>query len=347
MLLFEFAACQPDRRGTATEYAAPLQSVAEWETGLSAINGFALAADGRLLLASARDQVILRLNTGSGAVDTLGRVGDGPGEYRAPGAISRAEGDSLIMADGQSRAILLEPGGRPVRTIVYAPSILLPQFRGADSSGFIYLSRPVRDSIGSDSLIVFRWHPGEAAVVESIATVRTTTQGVLDRVSKAGSYTRRSRVNIPQPFGPAESWAPRADGSVWVVRVEPYRIERIAAGSRAEGARLTIPPVTVLPEDRERHAASGLGVEIDWPDVKAPFDASRVVFSQDVIAVPRFGRWSDSLRLYDLFDISLARVASIQLDTALVLISIDGPRFFARRSDADGLQSLIELRRSD
>ena len=59
-------------------------------------------------------------------IRALGRVGDGPGEFRAPSSVAIGRGDSVTLLDaGSSKLSVFEPGGRFVRSLTIRPTVRL------------------------------------------------------------------------------------------------------------------------------------------------------------------------------------------------------------------------------
>lgn len=106
---------------------ATVDSVPEWTLEPIAPNGpgfppleltFVLdliEVSGDLIVVQPRPAEVLRVGR-DGSVERIGRVGDGPGEYQLPYAI-QAMGDSLWIADGDSRRMLAYVADESVATI--------------------------------------------------------------------------------------------------------------------------------------------------------------------------------------------------------------------------------------
>ena len=170
-----------------------------------------------------------------------------PKELQHPATIFTL-GDTLFVNDwGLRRTTVWAPGGQLVRSIP-APDLTagaLP--RGADSRGALYyeIAPPARpDGSGNrDSSAIVRIPPG-AARTDTVAKL-----GPLDLAevqSDAGSRFER-RV-----FSGQDVWGVLPDGSVWVARVYPNRVDWIGAdGRRIRGTQLPDRILEVTRTDRE------------------------------------------------------------------------------------------------
>ena len=69
----------PERRLTTAD--------ARFPHSFSSIRGLRELPDGRVMVADGIDEVVMIADLRTGKGDTLGRVGQGPGEYKAPDAL--------------------------------------------------------------------------------------------------------------------------------------------------------------------------------------------------------------------------------------------------------------------
>src|SRR3990167_679771 len=81
----------PETRLTKADATFPVE--------FSSITGLLELPDGRVLMTDGIDQTLLRINLTTRKADTLGRVGQGPGEYKLPDAVFSLAGGRVLLTD--------------------------------------------------------------------------------------------------------------------------------------------------------------------------------------------------------------------------------------------------------
>src|SRR5262245_10196732 len=71
--------------------------------GFSYVIGLAELTDGRVIVSDFRAKLLYTGDFKSGAVQQLGRNGEGPGEYQMVQGVFRVLGDTLVMVDFPGR----------------------------------------------------------------------------------------------------------------------------------------------------------------------------------------------------------------------------------------------------
>src|SRR5262245_50161247 len=151
------------------------------EVDFTRVAGARELADGRLMLTDRGEDKIVVADLVTGRLQTLGRPGSGPAEYRRPGRVIVLPGDSSLVTDeGNERFLVIAPDLRIVRTMRFdvpgLPSMLYP--RTVDRSGRYYAVIPRWMAEPSqrrgDSLPLVRWsqagsRPETVAWVVSLA----------------------------------------------------------------------------------------------------------------------------------------------------------------------------------
>jgi hypothetical protein len=239
----DLAAQQPIALGEPTAVAAEPRG---------AVSGLRELPGGGLLVADGVEGRLYRLSPDLAAVETVGREGQGPKEYRQPDRLFALPGDSTLMLDlGNGRLALLAPDGSIARTEPIARDdgdgglvLVLP--RATDARGGIWFE--VREGPGGrpvDSIEVRRLDPATGAA----ETVARLAPPPVKRSTGGGPGAMQERI-MPVPFGAADGWAVGPAGLV-VVRADPYRVERVTPdGSRATGPVVDWTPVPVRRADR-------------------------------------------------------------------------------------------------
>ncbi len=214
----------------------------------------AVIDDSRLVIASTRTPAVLVLNFLTGDSTTLGRSGEGPGEYRMPFGVAMLFDGRIAALDAMSLSVATwtPDGRRPDRWL-----------RGG-------LAQATLDGFGNTV--------GEAySLIGTSTEIDRTLLGVpLLRIRKSGgvpdTVTLLQRVRPirvgPIPviiplFAPADHWGVARDGTVWVASGTRHLVEwcRLGTDSWIRSAMLHIeePPTTT----RDRVP---LQVELSIPD---------------------------------------------------------------------------------
>lgn len=220
------AACSgggSDRAGEPLPTAATLELDAAYPEPLSFLASVRELPDGRLLAADPLSLVLLRMDLDAGVADTLGRVGEGPGEYRQPDQVFPLPGDSTLLVDlGNARFTIIGPDGsfRDGMSMTVpredgSPSFLLP--RAVDHQGRLYfVASTALGQRPSDSAVVVRYDR---------ETTRTDTVARLwrpeTRVQRSGGDVRVTQTMMEA----RDDWAAGLDGRVAVIRATEYAVE--------------------------------------------------------------------------------------------------------------------------
>jgi hypothetical protein len=209
------------------------EAEAAFPESFSTVRGLEELADGRLLIADGLGQALMIVDMNAGTVDTIGRIGAGPQEYKTPDGIWPLPAGNWMLVDlGNGRLTIMDSdfkfgktypimgastgGGGFGGTLIRIP-------RGIDSQGRVYLQTSAgmtRDGQLRDSAAVVRWDPTTDAV-DTIAMVKEGER----KLETGGSGSNRN-VNISSiPLSPRDGWAVAADGRVAVVRSGDYSVQ--------------------------------------------------------------------------------------------------------------------------
>jgi hypothetical protein len=292
--------------------------------------------DGRVLVADLQTPAVQLLDARGALAKTIGRKGQGPGEYIEPRAVLAHPGDTTLIVDRQlRRVVVLSPGGDAVRTVAL-PDPLAREANQAQSDelGTIYTNDA---GFGltprSDLRPVHRWAFG-ASRVDSVAGLRTAQ---MVRSERKGPDGRVMGIMVRAvPYSPEDGWAVAPDGAVAIVRADPYRVEWMLPGGaivRGPVQQYSAVPVTAKERAADREAS--------LPAAKPPFVAS------SVLADP-FGRvWvghyiteKATTRRWSIFDRRGARVTTLELPRTVDLLHLGGRGVYVTRRDADDVETL-------
>ncbi len=236
----------------------------------SSITGFRELPDGRVLVADGVDQALIRADLASQQLDTIGRVGQGPGEYKAPDLLVPLPGGATLVTDlGNARLTVFDAAGKYQESIPIAQGgigpgggtlrLLLP--RGSDTQGRLYY-QPAGADPRADSSVVVRWDrsSGKTDTVARVKLPKLITK-------TSGGPNNRNVRQRPPPYPAQEGWVVADDGRVALIRVGGYRVDWVLPnGSRVVGKPIPAPAIAVgTPEKKEYledQAANGLSVQM-------------------------------------------------------------------------------------
>jgi hypothetical protein len=234
----------------------------------SAINGLRELPDGRVLVADGIDEVVLRVDLKTGRADTLGRVGQGPGEYRNPDALyALPNGGTLLVDLGNGRLNFLAADGKYVESTPIAQgnganlSIVIP--RAVDTQGRIYYQPAIGGPRGGvpDSAAVVRWDRARARY-DTVARVKLPA--VTTRSS--GDANNQRMMQRPRPYPAQDAWNAAPDGRVAIARASEYRVDWVGPAGVTRGRAVLFTPVPIRDADKREWVAdraSGLNVRVE------------------------------------------------------------------------------------
>lgn len=274
-------------------------------TPLSAISNGVESSNGTFIFVDKRENAIVVASSGLDTAATIGRSGEGPGEYRRPArAIADGKGGAIIPDEILRRALFVSPSGLITgeglssQETGFSPIAI----RGVDPRGRLLHFGPAMPD-NSDSLPIQRWDP---------ATRRSTRLGwwpmtsvALGAPVKAADGTTAREIIVPEMWPPRSAWVAFADGSVAIVRPNPYRVEIISPdGVKSTGPPVDFQPVRVTAAHRNA-IRQDLGPMPDdqFPKTLPPFEGFDDVIGrpQGEVWVQRMRAWNDATPRYDVF----------------------------------------------
>ncbi|MEO5825734.1 MAG: hypothetical protein ABIR59_07595, partial [Gemmatimonadales bacterium] len=219
-------------------------------------------SDGRLIVLDSAERKLFVVSFTTGDVAPLGRVGDGPEEYRFPIGLFALPGDSTVVTDGQTRRLIIFRGDRPAATVP-AEAPVMDAVKGfiigADPAGNIAkafrprgLGRPTDQG---DSIIIARYSRAEGRG-DTLARMRSGFGGAPGSANENTPAAARAAGPIPDRqymYAPVigDQAIGFPDGWIAVARMEPYRVDWIdPLGKMFRGPPI---PVSVTPlNDNEK-----------------------------------------------------------------------------------------------
>ena len=359
----------PERRLTTAD--------ARFPHTFSSIRGLRELPDGRVLVADGIDEVVMIADLKTGKGDTLGRVGQGPGEYKSPDALYPLPGGGTLLVDlGNGRLNYLGPDGRYRESSPIAQgspprmSIILP--RAVDGQGRVYFQPPMGGARGGalpDSASVVRYTRASSAF-DTVGRVKLPEM----HTRQSGDANNQRMSQRPRPFPVQDSWNVGPNGQVALVRGREYRVDWVTADGRVvRGRPVTVTPVPIRDADKREwvaEQANGLQVRMEnrngqmsmsfgrggnpdqeeedaiaateWPAAKPPFSG--------VWVSPTGEAWVErsvpagSPRIMDVFDGAGVLKSRVVLPAGRRLVGFGNGVIYLRHSDESDLQHLERYR---
>jgi hypothetical protein len=283
--------------------------------------------DGRTLVIDSRERALMIVDWSAPEPKTIGRAGDGPGEYRAPGSIIALKGDSTLVTDRQNGKWY----------VLYRDRIITTLTRDRPLVGFVG-GQPSADTMGR-FLVLHGTHlpgrPGNFGGPDSYNQSESATvivvhreTGKADTVARIrGPYTGtnavRARVDgmnitymLVNPLAAGDQVLLFPDGWIAIAFVAPYRVDWLAAsGTAVRGQPLPHSPQRV--DDRIKQQAiddrwAGPGSRAPkfaltdfpaWPNVVPPFmNYALLALPDGRVAIRRTSLGADRSVHYDIVD---------------------------------------------
>ena len=333
--------------------------------------------DGRVLVADPLSQVVVRLDLDAGTADTIGKVGEGPDEYRQPDAVWPLPGGRTLLVDlGNSRLTVLTPELQFGETRPYAMGdvtrgeLVMALPHAVDDRGRLYFRETGGMGGRGDSAQVFRMD----LETEALKTVGMVKLPDVTREESGGANNQSVRIS-QIPLSPEDGWGVSRDGRLVVARAGDYHVDWITGGGAVtSGAPVPYTPVAIgQAEKREwRDARSesggGLGMSVSiengavsvqvsrgggssdeddlddypWPEVKPAFYGGTVPVLVDGRGRAWVRRHQDAGKMprYDVFDASGELEMVVEMGPGRRVISFGDGGLYAVRMDEYGLQFL-------
>lgn len=300
--------------------------------------------DGRVAIP--QSQAVLRVDLGAGTADTLGRKGEGPGEYKQPFRVLVLHG-GIAMLDGQLSRLTIWNLDGTVRST--APVPRYASFGGVlDTVGHAFFEQlPANISIGDineadrakDSTAIYRMTlPGpQYDTVAKIYEIGKVTIRFGD-----GATFRRRLYQTP------DVWGVLPDGTLWIARGRENRIDRMTAdGKWTIGTPRAWKPIPVTKADwRKMHSFPGLPSSSVLDTMYEPMAESKGPFAEAVAAADgevwtRLHQPAGYTReRYAIFPASGASKRTASLPLGRILVAITVRNLYTIHEDNDGFWEL-------
>ena len=283
--------------------------------------------DGRTLVIDSRERALMIVDWRSPEPKTIGRDGDGPGEYRYPGSLIPLKGDSTLVTDRQNGKWYVLHRDRIIATLTTDRRLVrfVRDNASADTMGRLLVLHGTHFSgrFGADGgRGSYRNSDSAAVIVVHRDNVKADTVARL-RGPSPGINAVRARVDgmnitymLGNPLAAGDQALLFPDGWIAIARVAPYRVEwHTPGGTVVRGQPLPHAPQRV--DDRVKQQAiddrwAGPGSRAPkfaltdfpaWPDVVPPFlDNALLSLPDGRVAIRRASFGADRSVHYDIID---------------------------------------------
>ncbi len=302
--------------------------------------GIELGSGGFVFVDPAEVKVYL-VNFRQGRVNGLGGMGEGPGEYRRPTAAYMRGLDGAVILDlALGRALMISPDGSigpEVLTRDAVGGISPASIRGIDARGNVIHAAPAAGG-GQDSIQIRRYNMDakQSTVVGWWPMLRTNATPA----TIPGSSAPAQVLSSPVLWQNRTAWVAMFDGSVAIVRPDPYRVDVIgSSGAVTRGPVVQRAPVRVTAAFKDSiRSERGPVPDNMFPETLPPFEGLG-----DVFASPDNQVWVKRLSAngpyptYDVFDHKgvLAGEARLRPRSRIVGLGV-GTVYVAREVGSDG-----------
>lgn len=360
----------PERRLERPEarYAEPFSMIA----------GIRELPDGKVLVSDPIEEMFVRVDLATGQSTQLGRVGQGPGEYKTPDRIfAQPDGSTLLTDLGNGRISIFGADGRYRESFPIVQGGVTPgQGPGrpmfilatqSDAQGRLYFQQLGMG--GMDSAAVLRYDR-RAGKIDTVAFVKVAPPVVRE----SGSANNRN-VQMSAPVYPRQdAWAVAPDGRLAIVRAANYSVEWVTPAGRIKGSPVAVRPVPIRDAEKQEwmdRLGSGIGVSVEnrngqmttsfsrgrpgqgrpdastmtWPDTKPPFSPNGALVTPEGELWVERSVAAGTPREYDTFNAQGAHTGKVILPARSQVIGFGRGTAYVVRLDADELQYLERYRR--
>ena len=188
---------------------------------LTTINDVAVDAAGRMYVLERSDQTIRVFSSSGKYLKSLGRRGDGPGEFRNARALVIRSGSLWVLDYGNSRVTAFDLEGGAARTFVVNPAVRgVASVADVTARGFlVYVNNQsaaeaTSETLGGQAPALFVSTDSRGQVLDTVASSWERRQTLRFSVFPSDVKTSRpsGRANLAQPFVQQSHWVMSEDG---------------------------------------------------------------------------------------------------------------------------------------
>ncbi len=267
-LVATMVACTPTPSDRSSADMVVLDTPVDSATGLDAPEIATEVADGVLVVPAPMLPGVVRLHLASGQQDTVGRAGDGPGEFRAPFYVQSLNHGEVLVLDALARRVTILDSSLTFKEQFTDFGGLAPSTLRFDTLGNSYSVAAARGAAApGDSQAVVRRRPN--------ATTHDTV-AFIGRLELHELQFGTNYMMVPAEYAPRDVWGVYPDGSLWIARGERRLLEHIEADGSVTASPLPFAPISTVPADRKRFRGLPAPAELDTvtrtiAPIKGPF----------------------------------------------------------------------------
>jgi len=367
--------CGAAPRDPATDGERPprrvLEPPTEFPAVFTAIRAVMALPDGRLALSDPLENRVSLIDFPRGSIQPVGRVGEGPLEFKRAAGLYRAPGGGVWVFDHELRRLLpVLPSGLlqeviPIGHGGLAGSVPVhgPDDLSFDSLGQTYAANR-RGGFTSSTGVLLRYR---ARATDTIASLlRPVTKALNVKRSGLGDYQTVL-------FSPEDAWAVAPDGWIAIARASPYRVEWIppagpavagpvidhkairiskaekafiASGKGGSRGRTSVTLVLVSPGGPKPPGAGAPApdYEVLFARVKTPIDLRDdhwpLLDESGRLWVQRSLLFGVKVGVFDVFDRTGNLVDRVEIPGGSRLVGFDLRWIYTSRLDSDGFEHL-------
>lgn len=369
---------------------AKWQFVEEWRVGgdtagphfLLDVRAIEVLRDGRIVIVEARDQQVHLLTARGQPFKTIGRRGDGPGEFRgANGALAAPNGDILINDATNRRITIISAAGDVVKTVPHRFSGLAvrwtarfaPDGKLEEVGSLVSISRESGEPRFSPMRVAWNSDYSKADTMRAATCTQYPEATEADYGYRLPGASGRGFQAWPYPFTMSLNWYLHArDGSYWVSPFPDYKtIYRVSFGTCTATATIDLrgPAIAVPASLRSERQAALRARARENPGFPMGPDPDKVRSTLpyfEAMQVDALGRlWVERLepasakfteigvtgdKRFDVYSATGALVAEVPVPAKLCTprcgrpFTITADRVFAITFDADDVPYLVAYR---
>jgi hypothetical protein len=218
------------------------------------IRGIDVDSSGRILVVDGQARELRIFSAAGEHLQTIGRSGDGPGEFRRPDHVRVASDGRMVVRDAPTRFSVFSRDGE------YLNSWLLGAGFSTNAPFYLVDGDRILNPTMMDRLV---WYDLDGTSADTIPVPGRGYEAPQLTVAAGGGVARYSI-----PFMPAEMWAMARDGAFLYGMNERYALERLEPDGHVLRIERTVEPVPVAAGEaeqaRERILTAIRGSDPDW-----------------------------------------------------------------------------------
>ena len=325
-------------------------------------------SNGRVIVGDEHDGTLQVIDFAAGTGTKIGRTGSGPREYLSMARLLELPGDSTALHDPRNaRYLIINPDALPGETFRLADAVSaslggrgsIP--RSTDSRGALYFEggpyTAERDATSTfDSVPAMRYDRATMKL-DTLAWIQLARDNV--RITPGPNGRGLSITVGAQAYSARDDWKAMPDGSIAVVRVRDYHVDRYSrSGARTSGPPVRFTPVPVTEAEKAAWRANRLSLvrprsggsipsnlsDPEWPATMPPF------VYYETFARPNGELWvlrshkAADPRVYDVFGPQSTIIAQVTLPPKMRLVGFGNGTVYLVRRDDDDLEYLQRYR---